>query len=176
MKSILSKGAMKNHTRYAKDAFKRNGAVEPLLIMNLGDVVIPMAVGRLFNNYDKRFVMSIMPDFIREKHGGRKIKEAVLIFEAWYVQGDEDGKDAIDRGIMPSEHPERKEGILIIGRNRKRTKCPVDTYTIDREDGDKLKRNELTESDAMVGIMDYLFDVDDAKLREHGAYEKKTKN
>ncbi len=116
--SILSQEFVATILYAAKENLKKDGSLSPVLF------------ARFFDGEQSVFLLEL-PDTTKEKQAyfttlgssvrrsGRRLHEAVFVSEVWYLNETRNRRISLD--MRPSEHPERKEAILIVGRNADRT-------------------------------------------------------
>jgi hypothetical protein len=90
------------------------------------------------------------------RQDGVMVKEAILICEAWFVKADK--SSAVD--TLPSEHPERQEAVVLVGRNAESTHstCAIQPFT--RNENGKPVWQEVTlhtDNEAGSGLLDWFF-------------------
>ena len=94
---------------------------------------------------------------------GRHVQEAILVAESWYV-----GKPDIDANleVAPSQHPDRKEAITLVGRNatESRSVYAIQPFSRDEQNKPVFEALELDQFDGSApteyystGLLDYLF-------------------
>jgi hypothetical protein len=94
---------------------------------------------------------------------GNKIREALFVSEVWFVEPEE--IEALN--VASSQHPSRKEGISIVGRNSSGTRFTQVLQPFSRNANDQpifeplkdAKYNVLGDEESRpTGLMDRLFD------------------
>ncbi len=161
--SILAKEFVETVLEVARKNLERDGALHPVLFLELRN--------------DEQLVMLLkeFPDTVEERqdyftalglalpHTGRRIDEAVFVSEAWYV-GMEEGGTEFD--VAPSQHPERREAIVVMGRDAKRTRLTHVLQPFHRGEQNQpiFDQRVMEEYDIpadqfpeAVGLIDYLF-------------------
>ncbi len=161
--SILARGFVETVLTAARVNLERDGALHPVLFLGLKS--------------DEQMVMLLkeFPDTVGERqeyftalgmalsHTGRKIDEAVFVSEAWYV-GMEEGRTEFD--VVPSQHPERREAIVVMGRDAGRTRLTHVLQPFHRGDQNQpiFDQRPMEEYNipadrfpGAVGLVDYLF-------------------
>ncbi|MBC8335713.1 MAG: hypothetical protein ISR59_02380 [Anaerolineales bacterium] len=94
---------------------------------------------------------------------GRQVQEAILVAESWYV-----GKPEIDAHleVAPSQHPNRKEAISLVGRNSTglQSVYAIQPFSRDAQNKPVFEPLELDQFDGSApteyystGLLDYLF-------------------
>ena len=164
--SILAQEFVETVLHAARVNLERDGALHPVLFLQLE------------SREQMVMLLKEFPDTAGERqeyftalgmalsHTGRRIDEAVFVSEAWYV-GMEEGRTEFD--VAPSQHPERREAIVVMGRDAARTRLthvlqpfhrrgqnqpifdqrPMEEYNIP---ADRFPQ--------AVGLVDHLFDGD----------------
>ena len=161
--SILAKEFVETVLTAARVNVERDGALHPVLFLELRS--------------DEQVVMLLkeFPDTVGERqeyftalgmalsHTGRRIDEAVFVSEAWYV-GMEEGGTEFD--VAPSQHPERREAVVVMGRDVKRTRLTHVLQPFHRGDRNQPVFDQRVMEEynipaeqfpQAVGLVDYLF-------------------
>ncbi len=95
---------------------------------------------------------------------GKQLNEALMLSETWYVSKEEDVNLSVD--IRPSEHPQRKEAISLMGRNAAATRFTfvVQPFGRDLQQRPVMEQIAIAEYNigqttgiTAVGLLDYLF-------------------
>ena len=165
--SILAKEIVETILRGAQENLRRDGSASPVLFLRLesgekGAIALalpetPSAKAAHFNPMGQVF-----------QRVGIRIHEALFVSESWYVSAKKDKGIAID--VRPSQHPDRKEAIVIVGRNAKRTRHTVVIQPFSRDIelmpvfeeitiAEFNKRPEDLKSLPPTGLLDYLFPI-----------------
>lgn len=95
---------------------------------------------------------------------GKAIDEALFLSESWYVsQDDAQGFP----NLSPSQHPNRREAIIVVGRNALETRQAFVIQTFDRDaqnrpvlgevEVEEYQDEESRIDKRAVGLLDYLF-------------------
>ena len=161
--SILAQGFVETVLQAARVNLERDGALHPVLFLQLES--------------SEQMVMLLkeFPDTVGERqeyftalglalpHTGRRIDEAVFISESWYVEMGE-GKTEFD--VAPSQHPERREAIVVMGRDAGRTRLTHVLQPFHRSEQNQLIFDQRAMEEynvpadrfpGAVGLVDYLF-------------------
>ncbi len=162
--SILAQPFVETVLQAARVNLERDGALHPVLFLQLES--------------SEQMVMLLkeFPDTVEERqeyftalgmalpHTGRRIDEAVFVSEAWYV-GMEEGRTEFD--VAPSQHPQRREAIVVMGRDAARTRLTHVLQPFHRGDQNQpiFDQRAMEEYNIpadqfpqAVGLVDYLFD------------------
>lgn len=149
--------------RQARLNLLRDGSLAPVLFVQ-------------FQNHEKGVLPLELPTDPEEKpeyfaiiglvfaSAGKQLNEALMLSETWYVSREEDA--ALTLEVRPSEHPQRKEAISMMGRNAQRTRYTfvVQPFGRDTRQRPVMERVAIAEYNiaqtagvAAVGVLDYLF-------------------
>lgn len=93
----------------------------------------------------------------RLRHDGDIVKEAVFVFEAWYVNSQK-FPDSLE--MRPSEHPGRQEALVLTGRNADNTQSAYAIQPFAREENGKPVWQAVmlhTGKQAGAGLLDWFF-------------------
>jgi hypothetical protein len=166
MISILTKSFVTDMLETAQDNLSRDGYLVPVLMVKTtkgkGRIIELRDLMRAKNHQQKRLYIATIGKKLQEKDG---VKEALLFLEGWYVDPLEPG--ALQ--IPPSEHPARREAIVVIGRNAKytRTTMVVQPFTRDKDNKpvwEAMPIARYNQPSALgsrpMGLLDYLFGKD----------------
>ena len=94
---------------------------------------------------------------------GRQVREAILVAESWYV-GDPEVDSHLE--LAPSQHPNRKEAITLVGRDSAglRTVFAIQPFSRDSQNKPIFEPLELDQCAGTApteyystGLLDYLF-------------------
>lgn len=162
-RSILERQFVENILATARHNLEVDGALAPVVFARLGDqMVVPVGFPDLPTDPDlKRMVMIGLGTKLREQ--GQEIAEAIMLLEAWYVNGLQ-YQDAAK--IRPSQHPGRQEAIVAVGRNADNTRGTTVIQPFLRSDEHKPVWMKIPVADYntsaansvhAVGLLDYLF-------------------
>lgn len=141
---------------------EKDGSLTPMLFVKLhtgedliGEIQLPD------DSEQKRLMFSAIGRDIQAEHGS--IEEAILLSEIWYV----DAREAPNASqYPPSQHPSRQEAIVMVGRNKAKTRSAIVIQTFTRNEHNAPVWSEPhvnivkpgTEGMAAEGLLDYLFD------------------
>jgi hypothetical protein len=101
-------------------------------------------------------------------HEGRAVHEAVFLSEGWFVDVEKTGAALT---VAPSQHPQRQEAIVIIGRDAsgRRVSSVVQPFTRDGEHHPVWEELAMASYNTApekglhpVGLLDYLFEANQA--------------
>ena len=161
--SILAQEFVETVLQAARMNLERDGALHPVLFLQLE------------SREQMVMLLKEFPDTVEERqeyftalgialsHTGRRIDEAVFVSEAWYVEMGE-GRTEFD--VAPSRHPQRREAIVVMGRDAKRTRLTHVLQPFHRGDQNQpvFDQRPMEEYDIpadgfpqAVGLVDYLF-------------------
>lgn len=94
---------------------------------------------------------------------GRQLQEALMLAETWYVSKEDSN---VNLDLRPSENPQRREAITLMGRNAEHTRYTfvVQTFGRDTRHRPVLERLAVAEYNIpsnpethAAGLVDYLF-------------------
>ena len=174
MKSLLTKDLLQDLMITAKKNLEKDGSCLPVLhVLANGKVLIfGISVNDLI---DRRKLFSMIGNKVKEDFGG--VDEAVFICESWYYKTDK-GKPY--EAIRPSQHPDRMEAVMIMGRDKsgKKQKLIMQPFTKVKGKYVYHKKDISGKKGDIAGIMDYIFNPAEAELRElsFGMTKPKTKH
>ena len=162
MKSILTKKTIQDVLVIAKDNLEKDGSLLPVIHVNCkGKIVI---VGLPLDDLiDRRKLFTGLGIKLRNAVG--EIDEALFVSETWYYKADKDEK--LD--IRPSQHPNKKEAIMLVGRNKSGKKQVLAMQPYIKVKGKYVYLKKDVDADGATGVLDYLFDANVAKLKEVAA-------
>ena len=161
--SILGQEFVETVLTAARLNLERDGALHPVLFLQLE------------SREQMVMLLKEFPDTVGERqeyftalgmalsHTGRRIDEAVFVSEAWYV-GMEEGRTEFD--VAPSQHPQRREAIVVMGRDAKRTRLTHVLQPFQRGDQNQpiFDQRVMEEYNIpadgfpqVVGLVDHLF-------------------
>jgi hypothetical protein len=163
--SILSQEFVEPILTVTKEFLRYHHHLGPALFLRMEDGdqgVIPLAyLDDLSTIEERREYFASLGLSIRL--AGSKIREALFVSEVWYVEPEE--FNTLD--VAPSQHPSRKEGISIVGRNGDGTRFTEVLQPFSRDVNNQpifgllkdAKYNvPLDEESRPTGLMDCLFD------------------
>ena len=164
--SILGQEFVETVLQVARVNLERDGALHPVLFLRLrSDERMVMLLKELPNTAGERQEYFTALG-LALRHTGRRIDEAVFMSESWYVEMEEGGAE-ID--VAPSQHPQRREAITVIGRDDRRTRLTHVLQPFHRGDQNQPIFDERPMEEynipagkfpQAVGLVDYLFDGD----------------
>lgn len=163
--TILSKEHITQNLEVVKSIMENEGRLEPVVFIKLsnGNKIVTSldTISKTSDSDLKMFYLKLLKKAIVNKHNA-EIEEAVMLLETWFVTA----KDNNYLSSMPSQHPERKEAIVICGRNKDKSKISFVLQPFEKR-GKKIKwldkalesyqANKST-SMGFEGLVDYLFD------------------
>lgn len=162
--SILTKQVIDSLLHVAQRNMEREGFLTPVCFLRLTSgqrLVIDLShVLSIQNHEQKRMALILLGKQIRDK--GHDIAEVVMVLETWFVAN----KHRDTTTLAPSQHPNRQEAIVVVGRNAAHTRssCVIQPFTRDGEQ--KLTWARIHEAVyneppapgiQLVGLVDYLF-------------------
>lgn len=163
--TILSKEQITQNLEVVKSVMENEDRLEPVVFIKLSNgnnIVTSLdTISKISDSDLKRFYLKLLKKAIVEKHNA-EIEEAVMLLETWFVTA----KDNNYLSSMPSQHPKRKEAIVICGRNKDKSKSSFVLQPFERR-GKKIKwldkALEIYESSkssniGFEGLVDYIFD------------------
>jgi hypothetical protein len=163
--SILSQEFVEPILTVTKEFLRYHHHLGPALFLRMEDGdqgVIPLAyLDDLSTIEERREYFASLGLSIRL--AGSKIREALFVSEVWYVEPEE--FNTLD--VAPSQHPSRKEGISIVGRNGDGTRFTEVLQPFSRDVNnqpifgllkDAKYKVSLDEESRPTGLMDRLFD------------------
>ncbi len=118
MQSILNADNIQNILKIAKENVERNGALQPVVFLHLTSgehLVTPFDTSG--TSQDKIIAMARIGFSLAKQ--GKAVAEAIMLAEGWFVS-QMDGK--LDLTTPPSEQPQRREAIVLVGRNASRSR------------------------------------------------------
>ena len=161
--SILEQPFVEPILAGAHDNLLREGSLAPVLFVRFQD--------------DELGILPLdLPELTAEKYAyfgllgmslaaaGSPVREALFLSEIWYVAASAGSKG--EEEIRPSQHPERREAISVIGRDSLRSRFTFVVQVFHREAGDRLvlDAREVEEYNIgavqgteAVGLLDALF-------------------
>jgi hypothetical protein len=160
--SILTAENVQQILKVAKENLMRDGAVQPVLFLHLttGEhLVTPVELSG--TTQDKiRYINHVGFSLWQS---GKVVAEAIMLAEGWFVSAKESG---LDLTVPPSQHPERREALVLIGRDADRTRITSVVQPFNRDENGKpvWQALEMTAFNTppsrdmqMVGLLDYFF-------------------
>lgn len=162
--SILSRDFIRAVLLGAGANLERDGFLQPVLFLRMqngkrGIVALDLPEA----HPEKEIYFAELGLFIARKSG--LLDEAVFVSESWYVSPT--GEDAL-APLSPSRHPQRKEAIMVSGRNVQETREAFVIQTFGRDDQNRPvpgpimveEYHEQPDDEPglhAVGLLDYLF-------------------
>jgi len=160
--SILAQEFVETILTAAQENLKEHGYLSPVLFLHLESGERLVSILPLPDTpEEKQMYFTDLGLAIRQ--AGQRIHEAVFASEAWYVEVKEES-DAFN--VAPSQHPERREAITIVGRDALRTRFTflVQPFSRDSQNQPVFEPVEMTrynvpadEDYQPVGLIDHLF-------------------
>ena len=111
--TILSRGFVDVILQGARENLAAHGSLSTTLFLKLDHgkrCLFPLSLPP--NHAEKRMYFTFLGLSFLE--AGRRIQEAILLSESWYIEKTE---DCDPPEIAPSQHPQRKEAITLVGRD-----------------------------------------------------------
>lgn len=159
--SLLSEESIKRHIEFAQEVLENQGYLSVQLVFHFhsGEKASVIIEKNLSEPDEKRAAIQALGQQLRARHGG--IREVIFISESWITNSSIPDADK----IRPSQHPARREAIIVAGRNEDNSCFALATQFFSREGEDELVWHEIVvhqcdEGDGQVfgGILDYLFE------------------
>ena len=159
---ILEKEVLLDLLKDGRTSLEESGTLRPMLFIELSNgegIISPL---QMPDESDEKYRMFYeIGRQIRLKFGA--IQNAVTMSETWTVYANE-APDATK--YPPSQHPCRREAILLVGRNADKTRsaCVIQTFTRDEHNAPVWSEPQVMISDSgkegtvTQGIIDALFD------------------
>jgi hypothetical protein len=130
-----------------------------VLLDNNDHVLFPLAIPE--THEEKCAYFGLLGFSIQDSD--RQVQEAILVAESWYV-----GKSEIDvqLDVAPSQHPDRKEAITLVGRDCTGSKSAyaIQPFSRDAKNKPVFEPLEMDQFDGSpptehysTGLLDYLF-------------------
>ena len=141
--NILGKTTLLDLLKEARNNLEGDGTLQPMLFIELSigkGIILPLEIPN--DSAVKYRMFQSIGNHVREQKGA--IKDAVLLCETWIVEAKE-APDATK--YMPSQHPCRKEAIVLVGRNADKTRSAIVIQTFTRDE-----HNAPVWSDPQVSI------------------------
>lgn len=153
--SIVTQEHFEGIVRIAKENLIKDGSLVPVLFVRLDSGTMEVGALDLPHSADERRAYLFgVGRTLREK--GKVIDEAVLVMEGWFVEAD---KAVSPLSVPPSQHPQRQEAIVVIGRDAKKTRLISLIQPFGRNDQHEPIWGQVKVIDGMraVGLLDALF-------------------
>ena len=167
--SILDDTAFQETLERAKENLKRNGAVAPVIILltDKGERIL-VQIDLPGSAYERQKQLTNLGFLLAGK--GIVVDEAVMIIETWIVSSKAE-KDLLK--VVPSQHPQRKEAIVLVGRNasKSRSGMLIQPFTRgikgepvwEKVEAFMPKGSPKTSDGNFQGLIDYMFVQDRIK-------------
>ncbi len=165
--SILAQEFVEPILAEAKEYLKTHGRLDPaplFLRLESGEqVVIRLMLPR--THEEKQLIFNDLGLSLRQ--AGHRIREALLVSEVWYVASKEETLDT-----APSQHPNRREAIAILGRDNQGTRFTSVLQPFGRDSQNRpifepaavAEYNQSAEAGSHpVGLVDHLFITDPSR-------------
>lgn len=159
--SILSFENVQRILATAKENLKCDKFLQPVLFIQLATGEHLAAPVELSGTTAEK-VFSIRRISYSLLEEGKTIEEAILLGEGWFVAA----KEPHELSVPPSQHPDRREAIFLMGRNAKKTRIiSIVQPFVWGANGEPIWQHiELNDHDGQpgrdtdqVGLLDYLF-------------------
>ena len=159
--TILTEDFVKQILHDARDHLRKFGGLPTTIfaLLDNGDhVLFPLFIPE--THEEKCAYFGLLGFSIQDSD--RQVQEAILVAESWYVGKPE--KD--DLKVAPSEHPERKEAITLVGRDatESRSVFAIQPFSRDAQNKPVFEPLVLDQFDGSApteyystGLLDYLF-------------------
>jgi len=161
-KSILTRTFVKSALQTVRLFLEGNGDLAPLLFVNYASGKDDRIRMTMPDSYEqKRDAFTALGEHLRNTDG--PISEALLIMEGWFVK---DWKAESARNVPPSQHPNRQEAIVLVGRNAKNSRqtSVVQPFTRNGDNRPEWDKHPIASYNQPVqpgnraeGLLDYLF-------------------
>lgn len=161
--SILNRDFVETVLVNAQENLKDHGHLVPVLFMHFESGQRAISTLSLPDTVEERREhFSQIGESIRQ--GGKAIREALFVTQAWYVRADEQ-PSPLDLPL--SQHPGRTEMITIVGRNAQATRATLLLQPFSRDEAnrpvfrtaDLAQYDESSDADYRpLGLIDHLFD------------------
>lgn len=161
--SILAKEFVTDILRGARTNLERDRALAPMLFLHFANRehdILPLDLPETTEAKEAYFA-ALGRGF---RQAGRSIQEAVFVSETWFVMAEKNERLNLD--VRPSQHPKRKEAIMVVGRDAERTRFSmvVHPFGRDRRNRPVFERPAIEEYNVSaesgtrpVGLLDHLF-------------------
>ncbi len=160
--SILESASVQVILEIAKKNLERDGDLHPVLFLRLASgerAVLPINLSGCSD--ERKAAVAQVGRVLRSQ--GKIVEEALFLSVGWFVKVSE---PALDLKVPPSQHPNRRESILIVGRDatRTRTTSLIQSFSRDGNGKPRWQEIEMAEYNVPVeagsgplGLIDYLF-------------------
>jgi len=173
--SILTKDFLKPILATARKNLEADGRLYPVLFLHWGDGKLAAGLVQLpATSEEKRAYFTSLGLSLGQQ--GKKIHEAVFVAESWFVMAQKPA--SLD--ISPSQHPERREAIIIVGRDAAATRYSLLVQPFGRDGEGRPVWHELAVATCNApmdkgyrpgGLLDYLFEASREEVRSHAPGE-----
>ncbi len=162
--SILTQTFVRGILASARENLRKDGFLVPVLFLRLrsGDRGMLPLLNLPATHEEKGMYFAGLGLLIEQ--AGEQLAEAVMVSESWYVS-QTDAQAFLD--VSPSQHPNRKEAIVVVGRDATKTRQAhvIQPFTRDRQnrpvflaiDVEEYPTAEEPSETQAVGLLDYLF-------------------
>ena len=160
--SILAQTFLHQVLLVAERNLEKDGVLFPVLFLRFGQGVPNVIILKLGHTTEEKLAeMALLGESLRR--AGKSILEALMLCEVWFVKSP---KDAEALTIPPSEHPDRKEAIVLFGRDQtgERASMVVQPFVRDVANKPLWDSERLEEFNQgpnrryhFVGLLDQLF-------------------
>lgn len=117
--SILEKEFVESVLERAKEYLMQDDSFEPAIFLQFENQDRATIVLKGFPNSAAGRQACVASIGRSMKRAGKRIEEALFVSESWFVSRKK--QEQFSPNLRPSEHPNRKEAIIIVGRNANRT-------------------------------------------------------
>ena len=159
--SLLSKEVVGEILDDARRIIATSGNLQPTLFVQLDNGergIVPLSLPE--THPEKRIYISLLGmSFLNTGH---TIREAILVSEAWIVTQSE----VQELGVAPSQHPNRKEAITLVGRDAHNSSLVFAIQPFQRDDHNQLVFEDMeiehfsdtpNPQFCTTGLLDHLF-------------------
>ena len=161
--ALLKKAMLLDLLEAGRKNLEEAGSLRPMLFIQLrnGEGIEEFPLEMPDESSKKYLMFYLLGKQIGSKFGS--IQNAVIMSETWTVYADE-APDATK--YPPSQHPCRREAIILFGRNADKTRSAIviQTFTRDEHNAPVWSEPQVTISDSrkgevmVEGLIDALFD------------------
>ena len=171
--SLIDKDFIKSIVKTAKMNIEKDGELTPVFFIRMKNkkenVITPMLLDTNDSEVKARRVTA-MGKVLKEKLND-DIEEAVMLSDAYMIIADKKGK-MINNTLPVRDNPTRTECIVIMGRNKDRSRMVIGTLPYRRKgksiffikEHKKLEFSGGKEKLQSVGLVDYLFSYQEAEM------------
>jgi len=159
--TLLSKEVVEGILDDARRNLAVSGSLQPTLFVQLENgkrSIVPLSLPETHPEKCTYFSLLGM-SFLQTGH---VIREAILVSEAWIITQPE----AQELAVAPSQHPNRKEAITLVGRNAQNSSLVFAIQPFQRDGDNRLVFEALelehysdtpTPQYCAIGLLDHLF-------------------